>query len=182
MLASANTNEDKISTTEGVYSVKKASFENSDNNSTSTNYNINELSQIEKFQANKNYLNIINNDYNSMSTFNNIDVNNNYGQCYSKNYNISQKIPCTTNEDQKKFSLKQWKKEIAFKKSFQTNELINNTSNSSGFIQASSTAIDKHQMNLNYNIDDHKNYKLYEHGKSYCKNIKNNDGVVASIV
>ncbi len=116
-----------------------------------------------------------------MSNLNNIDVNNNYGQLYSKNYNISQKIPYMTTEDHKRFSLKQWKKEIAFKKSCQTNDLVNNSSMSTG---SSSNAIEKNQINLNYNINDsdYKNYKNYDNGKSYYKNISNNDGVVASIV
>ena len=162
-----------------MYSVKKGSVENSDNTSISTNYNFNELNQLEKFHANKTYLNIINRDYNSMSPFNNIDINNNYGhQDVTKN-------PYLMSEEQhKQFSLKQLKKDNACKKLNQSNEVSNiNPTAIVDLTTAPSKFLPK-KINFNYNLNssDHKSYKIYESNKAYMKKSNNTDGVVASIV
>ena len=131
-----------------------------------------------------------------MPTFNNnTDINNNYGQYYSKNNNNFQQGSCVISDDQaalqKRVSLKQWKKEVAYKKSGQLYDVSNNTSNSNAVIYDFKAALSNeaaNQMNINFNINssDNKNYKIYENNKGYCNSnnnkISNTDCVVASIV
>ncbi len=100
-----------------------------------------------------------------MPILNNVDLNNNNN--YSKNIFYK-------NDDQKRFSLKQLKKEIAYKKSTQ-----NDVSNSSLSDYSVALGMAK-QINFNYNINNNNSLDKKNYNKNYC--YQNNEDIVASVV